>query len=104
MQPEAFAHPTDARLMHCAITKLVGLAKRNHVPLRQSYLRLAKRAAIPAAILTPTSSNAPCASSSSCGRGFAESSATPAARLMAMRRCKLPSGRSLIGAEGAHPG
>ncbi|MET4262501.1 hypothetical protein ABIC09_007479 [Bradyrhizobium sp. S3.12.5] len=29
-----------------AIIKLVGLVKRNRVPLRQSYLRLAKRAAI----------------------------------------------------------
>ncbi|MEY9676873.1 IS5 family transposase [Bradyrhizobium elkanii] len=46
VQPKAVAHPTDARLMHRAITKLVGLAKRNRVPLRQSYLRLAKRAAI----------------------------------------------------------
>src|SRR6201997_2100711 len=46
VQPKAVAHPTDARLMHRAIIKLVGLAKRNHVPLRQSYLRLAKRAAI----------------------------------------------------------
>ena len=46
VQPKAVAHPTDARLMHRAITKLVELAKRNGVPLRQSYLRLAKRAAI----------------------------------------------------------
>jgi len=46
VQPKAVAHPSDARLMHRAIIKLVGLAKRNHVPLRQSYLRLAKRAAI----------------------------------------------------------
>jgi hypothetical protein len=46
VQPKAVAHPTDARLMHRAITKLVGFAKRNRVPLRQSYLRLAKRAAI----------------------------------------------------------
>ena len=47
VQPKAVAHPTDARLMHRAITKLVvGLAKRNRVPLRQSYLRLAKRAAV----------------------------------------------------------
>jgi hypothetical protein len=46
VQPKAIAHPTDARLMHRAITKLVGLATRNRVPLRQSYLRLAKRAAI----------------------------------------------------------
>src|SRR6478752_6545759 len=46
VQEKAIAHPTDARLTHRAITKLVGLARRNRVPLRQSYLRLAKRAAI----------------------------------------------------------
>jgi IS5 family transposase len=46
VQPKAIAHPTDARLMHRAIVKLVGLAKRHGVPLRQSYLRVAKRAAI----------------------------------------------------------
>ena len=46
VQPKAIAHPTDARLMHRAIVKLVDLAKRNDIPLRQSYLRLAKRAAI----------------------------------------------------------
>ena len=42
----AIAHPTDARLTHRAIEKLVELAKREGVELRQSYLRLAKRAAI----------------------------------------------------------
>jgi transposase, IS5 family len=46
VQPKAIAHPTDARLMHRAIVKLADLAKRNDVPLRQSYLRVAKRAAI----------------------------------------------------------
>jgi IS5 family transposase len=46
VQPKAIAHPTDARLLHRAIVKLVGLAKRQNVPLRQSYLRVAKRAAI----------------------------------------------------------
>jgi IS5 family transposase len=46
VQPKAIAHPTDARLVHRAIVKLVGLAKRHSVPLRQSYLRVAKRAAI----------------------------------------------------------
>jgi transposase, IS5 family len=46
VQPKAIAHPTDARLIHRAIVKLVDLAKRNDIPLRQSYLRLAKRAAI----------------------------------------------------------
>ena len=46
VQPKAVAHPTDARLMHRAIVKLVALARREGVPLRQSYLRVAKRAAI----------------------------------------------------------
>jgi transposase, IS5 family len=46
VQPKAIAHPTDARLVHRALIKLVALAKREDVPLRQSYLRLAKRAAI----------------------------------------------------------
>src|SRR6202158_2603673 len=46
VQEKAIAHPTDARLIHRAIEKLVDLAKRKGVELRQSYLRLAKRAAI----------------------------------------------------------
>jgi transposase, IS5 family len=46
VQEKAITHPTDARLIHRAIEKLVDLAKREGVKLRQSYLRLAKRAAI----------------------------------------------------------
>jgi transposase, IS5 family len=46
VQPKAIAHPTDARLCHRALEKLVDLAKRNDVLLRQSYRRVAKRAAI----------------------------------------------------------
>src|ERR1700716_1953742 len=46
VQPKAIAHPTDARLCHRALEKLVDLAQRNKVPLRQSYRRVAKRAAI----------------------------------------------------------
>ena len=46
VQPKAIAHPTDARLMHRALEKLVALARRTGVPLRQSYVRVAKRAAI----------------------------------------------------------
>ena len=46
VQPKAVTHPTDARLLHRALEKLVDLAKRNGVPLRQSYVRVAKRAAI----------------------------------------------------------
>lgn len=46
VQEKAIAHPTDARLTHRAIEKLVDLAKREGVVLRQSYRRVAKRAAI----------------------------------------------------------
>src|SRR5690349_21010623 len=46
VQPKAVAHPTDARLMHRALERLVVLARRHGVVLRQSYLRVAKRAAI----------------------------------------------------------
>jgi transposase, IS5 family len=46
VQPKAIAHPTDARLCHRALAKPVDLAKRHAVPLRQSYLRVAKRAAL----------------------------------------------------------
>jgi IS5 family transposase len=46
VQPKAIAHPTDARLTHRALIKLVTLARDEGVELRQSYLRVAKRAAI----------------------------------------------------------
>src|SRR5437763_61850 len=46
VQPKAIAHPTDARLCHRALEKLVDLAERNGVRLQQSYRRVAKRAAI----------------------------------------------------------
>ena len=46
VQPKAIAHPTDARLCHRALEKLVALARRSGVKLRQSYRRVAKRAAI----------------------------------------------------------
>jgi transposase, IS5 family len=46
VQPKAIAHPSDARLCHRALEKLVALARRHGVELRQSYRRLAQRAAI----------------------------------------------------------
>jgi IS5 family transposase len=46
VQPKAIAYPTDARLCHRALEKLVDLARCHDVPLRQSYRRVAKRAAI----------------------------------------------------------
>jgi len=46
VQPKAIAHPTDARLTHKAIVKLAAFAQAHDIALRQSYLRVAKRAAI----------------------------------------------------------
>ena len=46
VQPKNITFPTDAKLVHAAIKGLNRLARRHGVPLRQSYLRLAKRAAM----------------------------------------------------------
>ena len=42
VQPKAIAFPTDARLMHRALVRLVRLAKKHGVRLRQSYARVGK--------------------------------------------------------------
>ena len=46
VQPKNVAHPTDAKLMHKAINWLGRLAAEHGVVLRQSYKRVAKRAAV----------------------------------------------------------
>ncbi len=46
VQPKNIAFPTDAGLVLTAIQQLAKLAKAHDVPLRQSYARLAKRAAL----------------------------------------------------------
>ena len=46
MQPKAVAFPTDAKLMHRARERLIRLAKKHGVTLRQSYERVGKRALI----------------------------------------------------------
>ena len=46
VQPKAITFPTDAKLLHAAIKGLGRLARRHGVRLRQSYLRVAKRAAM----------------------------------------------------------
>lgn len=46
VQPKAVAFPTDARLLHKAIVMLGREAKKHDVPLRQSYVRVAKWAAL----------------------------------------------------------
>src|SRR5213082_708080 len=46
VQPKAITFPTDAKLLHAAIKGLNRLARRHGVRLRQSYLRIAQRAAM----------------------------------------------------------
>jgi IS5 family transposase len=46
VQPKNIAFPTDAKLLHAAIKGLNRLATKHGVALRQSYLRIAKRAAM----------------------------------------------------------
>ena len=46
MQPKAITFPTDAKLLHAAIKGLNRLANKCSVRLRQSYLRIAKHAAM----------------------------------------------------------
>ena len=46
VQPKAITFPTDAKLLHAAIRGLNRLAKKHGVRLRQSYLRVAKHAAM----------------------------------------------------------
>jgi transposase, IS5 family len=42
VQPKAVAFPTDARLMHRALMRLVRLARKHGVRLRQTYVRVGK--------------------------------------------------------------
>lgn len=71
VQPKAIAHPTDARLCYRALEKLVDLAKCNNVVLRQSYMRVAKRAAIMVGrYIYAISSNGHGAHSNSCAPGW----------------------------------
>src|SRR6185369_1692029 len=46
VQPKNISFPTDAKLLHAAIKGLNRLAKKRGIRLRQSYLRIAKRAAM----------------------------------------------------------
>src|SRR5262249_43327110 len=97
VQEKAIAHPTDARLTHRAIEKLVELAKREGVPLRQSYLRLAKRAAIMVGRYTHAHQFKRARRERSfCARGLAASSVTFAARSRATQRSKTALARCSI--------
>jgi IS5 family transposase len=46
VQPKNITFPTDAKLLHAAVRGLTRLARKHGVRLRQSYVRIAKRAAM----------------------------------------------------------
>src|ERR1043166_7499350 len=46
VQPKNITFPTDAKLLHAAVKGLTRLASKHGVRLRQSYVRVAKRAAM----------------------------------------------------------
>ena len=48
VMPKNVTYPTDVKLLHRGIEKIVALAKRNQISLRQSYKRVAKRALVQA--------------------------------------------------------
>jgi transposase, IS5 family len=51
VQPKAVTHPTDSKLLHRGIEILGRLARRHGLRLRQSYVRVARRAKVEAARL-----------------------------------------------------
>ena len=59
MQPKAISFPTDAKLLHAAIRGLARLARNHGVKLRQSYQRIAKRAAMMGALRSCQAVQAP---------------------------------------------
>ena len=87
VQPKNITFPTDAKLLHAAIKGLNRMARKHGVRLRQSYLRIAKQAAMMAGRYapTPSSSTAIAGSCAPYARGSAASSATSAARSPASR-------------------
>lgn len=46
VQPKAITFPTDAKLRYKAIMAIVRLAKQHGIPLRQSYVRVSKKALV----------------------------------------------------------
>jgi IS5 family transposase len=48
VQEKNITHPTDSKLLYKAIVKLGAAAKQRQIPLRQSYVRVGKRASVKA--------------------------------------------------------
>ncbi len=96
VQPKAVAFPTDARLMHRARERLVRLAKKRSVSLRQSYVRVGKFALIQQQRYAHAKhfKRAKRGAEDVEGPSSAAPSATSPARSKATRRSKTPSLKS----------
>ena len=89
VQPKNVTFPTDAKLLHAAINGLTRLAKKHGVQLRQSYLRIAKRAAMMAGRYAHAKQfNRHHRELAFCASGSAGSSATSGAGSQATRRSR----------------
>ena len=92
---ENIAHPADARLMDVARRRLVKLAKKQGIFLRQSHARLGKRAlASINAVAMPSRSSRTNRKSGACPPGWGGASEPSSTRLRAIGRLKTSSGRS----------
>jgi transposase, IS5 family len=99
VQPKAITFPTDAKLLHAAIKGLNRLARRHAVRLRQSYVRIARTAAMMAGRYAHAKQfkrhhSGSCAF---CAAGSAGSSATSAAGSRASRHWRRRSPSRLAG-------
>jgi hypothetical protein len=71
VQPKAVAFPTDAKLMHRARERLVKLARKTGVGLRQSYPRVGRSTSRGRDAASPRRSNANCAAARRSNRSSA---------------------------------
>lgn len=99
VQPKAITFPTDAKLLHAAIKGLNRLASRHGVRLRQSYLRIAKRAAMMAGryahakqFIATVANCASCAPGSSASSAISDAGswARPSSRQPSLGHCRAP--------------
>ena len=101
VQEKAIAHPTDARLMHRAIEKLVAGQTRGHRTAPELSARgQARRHHGGALRPCPPVQARPAGAQDSCAPGSAASSATSAARSRATLRSRIALARCSISATG----
>jgi IS5 family transposase len=101
VQPKNIMFPTDAKLLNQARERLVTLAKKTGLDLRQSYVRVGKFALIgTSATPMPSSSSAPTGRFAPSGPISAAPSAISPARSRARTICRISSARTCTSPAG----